>query len=828
MVAGALSVLPAGAWAAGTTRYVGQAGCNDAGPGTSATAPFCTINAAVKVSGAGDTVDVAQGTYQERVDVAATRTGLVLTGHNAVIDATGALYGFAVAAGNVQLSGFEVDNATTANVYLNGSTGSTVSGVTTSGGGNGVYVLNGGGNTIDHVTVSGGSAVGILIRTSGNNKVTASTTHGNQNHGLSVQGGDGNTISGLTSYGNSKGDRSATGIDVRGWTVAGAPVAATNTIIENSTTYGNEDSGIESYPGADGTTVRRNLTYGNGDHGIDVAGASNATVSNNTIVGNTNVGLNVEASGAGVPSSATVRNNIAANNGLTPVTNPSTGGQGHPGQIRVDEASKSGTTLDYDLVYGPQGTVLFEYGKTATNQSALYTTLPAFQQATGQEQHGVAADPKLGSDYHLTTGSPAIDAGTPAGTDLGAFEFGSNPAPTPPSAALTATPNTLTAGGTSTLDASGSKATAPGASIASYTFSCGNGTAAVADPNIPSRATCTYPQAQTAPYTASVTVTDSNKNTATATATVTVTNAPTAPTAALVATPDKVTTGGSSTLDATASKATATGATITGYAFDCGDNAAATQVAGGKATCTYAKAGTYTAAVTVTDSNKNTAKATATITVADAPAPPPGPGPQPGPGPAPGPAPKPSAPVAQLTALPSLLVAGGAVTLDASGSHATATGATISGYRFDCGTGVTATSGTSPTTLCSYPDAGTYTAKVTVTDSLGGTASATAPVEVTAPQIAAPHARFKLRIKRLSHGRVRVLVLANTSKAAPGAELTGFRFFCGNGHHTRWVHRTYSACTYHPRHRAYRITVRVRDNLGKTDDAWRRLLYRHR
>jgi hypothetical protein len=105
-------------------------------------------------------------------------------------------------------------------------------------------------------------------------------------------------------------------------------------------------------------------------------------------------------------------------------------------------------------------------------------------------------------------------------------------------------------------------------------------------------------------------------------------------------------------------------------------------------------------------------------------------------------------------------------------------------------------------------------------------ASASAPVEVTNAQIGAPHARFTLRVKKLSHGRVRVIVLARTSTAAPGAELTGFRFFCSNGHHTRWVHRKYSACTYHPRHRAYRITVRVRDDFGTVDQARRRFLYR--
>ena len=205
---------------------------------------------------------------------------------------------------------------------MSGATNATVRNVSTTGGiANGIFVEGGSRNTVGRVTSRVG-AVGILLRTTDGNAVIDSTTRDNQNHGLSIQGGDGNLVSGVTSVENFHGDRSATGIDVRGYTPfsTGILVPATHTTVEASTTSDNEDSGIEIYPDSSDTTARRNLTYANGDHGIDVAGAPNTAVVANTIVGNTNVGLNVEAAVTGGVGSTgtTVRDNISAENGIKP------------------------------------------------------------------------------------------------------------------------------------------------------------------------------------------------------------------------------------------------------------------------------------------------------------------------------------------------------------------------------------------------------------------------------------------------------------------------------------------------------------------------------
>ena len=91
-------------------------------------------------------------------------------------------------------------------------------------------------------------------------------------------------------------------------------------------------------------------------------------------------GINVEGSSTG----ATIANNISVDNGNSNTS------FGQHGNIRVDATSITGTTLDYDLVFlhsSTTGNVLIQWnGKN-------YTTLSAFQAATGKETQGLQADP---------------------------------------------------------------------------------------------------------------------------------------------------------------------------------------------------------------------------------------------------------------------------------------------------------------------------------------------------------------------------------------------------------------------------------------------------
>jgi parallel beta-helix repeat protein len=268
-----------------------------------------------------------------------------------------------------------------------------------------------------------------------------------------VQGSTRVTVAGVVTYRNKRlATRIATGIDVSS--------SSRQTLVEANLAYGNDDSGIEAYTGATGTTIRRNVVHDNGDHGIDNLAAPGSVVVANTVVGNTTAGINFEGGSSG----ATSRDNVTADNAV--------GSTRTIGEIRVDESSAPGTTLERDLVFQTSGGALFEWA------SQDYTTLAAFRIASGQELTGRAANPRFadlaGRDLHPTGPSPAIDAADTAisgwtatnrdgtapvddpevantGTgpitfaDLGAYEYAG------PAAQATATPGTGSAAlGTST------------------------------------------------------------------------------------------------------------------------------------------------------------------------------------------------------------------------------------------------------------------------------------------------------------------------------------------------------------------------------------------
>jgi parallel beta-helix repeat protein len=677
------------ALAAGTSLYVAASSptCSATGPGTP-DAPFCSISAAVKVARAADTVHVASGTYPEQVTLPASASDVAVvadapdvtvlgadsldaatwtattgsawstplpgtTAPSQVFD-NGALltrapsadstsasswffdtatrllyvdlggpqpapgdglqvstraYGFLVrGASGVTVQGFTLARQSNAGVQLDtGASGDTVRDVTVGESASyGVADAGGSNNLVTGVTASGNASIGIRMQTTTNDTVTASTASGNGLHGISVQGGSGATVRGNTTTGNKRpGQRVAAGIDVSS-SSAGA-------VVEDNTSYGNDDSGIEVYTGSTGAVVRRNLSYDNGDHGIDISASPDNAVVSNTVVGNSASGLNVEGTSTGT----SLRNNIAVLDAV--------GTQRSKGDIRVDAASTSGTTIDNDLVFEPDGvTPPYEWS------GVTYGSLSALQAASGQEAHGLQADPQLVSlsnrNLALTRTSPALDAADSGATgwaaddhdgqapvddpevadtgagpvgfaDLGALELVDVPPPPVdafPTALLTATPAQVGQGGTVTLDAGGSS---DDHGITAYLFDCG-------DPSVPpsqtgSTATCTYPSAGT--FDASVTVTDDQGQQATATAAVTVT-ALARPTARLTVSPTSPRRGQAVKADASASTPGSAAAPLVAYQFRCGTRARTAWRTSATTSCTFSAVGTARVTVWVKDS----------------------------------------------------------------------------------------------------------------------------------------------------------------------------------------------------------------------------------
>jgi hypothetical protein len=86
--------------------------------------------------------------------------------------------------------------------------------------------------------------------------------------------------------------------------------------------------------------------------------------------------------------------------------------------------------FDYNLLYATSGSLRIRWGNTE------YTTLAAFQAATGQDAHSIYANPLLvnpggrnTSDYQIASNSLAVNAGTNLGALMGPRDFFGNPIP---------------------------------------------------------------------------------------------------------------------------------------------------------------------------------------------------------------------------------------------------------------------------------------------------------------------------------------------------------------------------------------------------------------
>jgi len=416
----ALNVTSASALVTDVTYFVDNTSslgsCSDStNNGLTPTHPFCTINKGSSVALAGDTVRVLAGTYAEKV----------VPAHDGSV---GSPIIFSAAPG-VTVTGDGTDTGSAFRLITKSYI--TVDGfIVTTTTEDGIYVLNSNHITIsnNHVSYSGSPVdpsqkFGIYFNSTTNSVISGNTTDHNTNHGIMVSGSSSNImIRNNVSYANARQTfRDANGIMVNN--------SSNNTIIHN-VTYANEDSGIGIYVSSSNNLILGNVSYGNGDHGIDSNNSPNNVIVGNSIQGNVTVGINLEGTtGSG---NATVQNNISVDNGIA---SPS----GLFGNIRVDDQSLTGTTLDYNIVYHhssyPGSSTVIIWGTDS------YASLSAFHTDTGQETHGLQSDPLwvnpappatrppsvVVGDYHLTALSPAIDSANSNAPNEPALDIAGNP-----------------------------------------------------------------------------------------------------------------------------------------------------------------------------------------------------------------------------------------------------------------------------------------------------------------------------------------------------------------------------------------------------------------
>jgi Right handed beta helix region len=419
LVACVALVLAAAVPARAADFYVKNGG-SDGLDGLAVATAWATLNHAADVVGPGDTVHVLDGSYQgfyldrsgtpgNPITFQADGPAVAITADNGTtpdgINVEGAH--------DVVIDGFIVDGRTRAGIRVALASFVTVRNCHT--GYNGRWGIFSG--FADDLTIE------------------ANETHHSQlEHGIYVSNSGDRPII----RGNLVHDNHANGIHMNGDESQGGDGVISDALVERNVVYGNGaggGSGINMDGVAD-SVVQNNLLYDNHASGISlyrIDGATGATgnlVVNNTIV-NAADGrwcINVNGGSTG---------NHVLNNVLYDY-------HAFRGAITLDAASRPGFVSDYNVVIS----------RFSIDDGDTVIALPAWQ-GLGYDLHSLVATPAAlfvapGSDFHLTPGSPALDAGT--ATDAPPVDLEGNPRPIGPGVDVGAYESQLATCGDGTVD----------------------------------------------------------------------------------------------------------------------------------------------------------------------------------------------------------------------------------------------------------------------------------------------------------------------------------------------------------------------------------------
>ena len=414
-----LGILPvfllAALFAHATTYYVAPGG-NDGNPGTSAS-PFATIQKASNVAVAGDTIDVRPGTYVGAKFATSGTSSLPITVHGetgAIVNAKGPLNSnsdnlWIRDASYIIIEGFEVTAAPRAGIAVQGEPTAEA---------HGIVLRNNFCHNNSRWGIFSGYAEGIHVQ---NNETSYSGTE----HGIYVSNSSDNpVISGNRSHHNY-----ASGIQINADPALPGDGIISNALIDSNIIYENGVGGAAGINLASVTfsVIRNNLLYNNHAGGIagwddgdgTQWGTHNDKFLNNTIV--------QPSDGRFVISFLNGSTNNQVNNNILLHL-------GTRGSINVDSTSEPGLNSDYNVVVN-----VFSY-----NDGSTFISLSSWQ-ARGHDAHSFISTTSAlfvnsgANDYHLKSGSPAIDKGItvtdvlkdldgnsrPQGSayDIGAYEF---------------------------------------------------------------------------------------------------------------------------------------------------------------------------------------------------------------------------------------------------------------------------------------------------------------------------------------------------------------------------------------------------------------------
>jgi parallel beta-helix repeat protein len=289
-------ILGAGTARAATTLAVSPTGADSATCGAAAS-PCLTISQAVTNAAAGDTIEVAAGTYTEQVTITKSIT---LQGTSAIIDASGLVNGVAIQPGGdgSTVSGFTIENA-----LAQGLVAQQVSGVTISG--NTIQGNDLGAHTdvtpfcMDQGPVPGDCGEGLHLLSTTNSTVDGNHVEGNAG-GILVTDEFGPSANNVISNNVVVNNQEDCGITLaahsdQAWDAGTAlyqQAGIYGNRVEGNTVTGNGAGGVGLYASAPGTATYNNVVVnnaisGNGSAGVQMhAHAPNQSLDSNQITGN--------------------------------------------------------------------------------------------------------------------------------------------------------------------------------------------------------------------------------------------------------------------------------------------------------------------------------------------------------------------------------------------------------------------------------------------------------------------------------------------------------------------------------------------------------------
>ena len=402
----------------------------------SASEPWATLNHAANVAGAGDTVIVANGTYEEIlapqnsgspgspvIFKAASAHGAVIDGSSITLDIYGALVqvsdrsyvtieGFKVVdAGPLDTSsGIQVDNSQHIVIQNNHTLRTASSGILVWGSDE-VVVEN---NEVEEAMTRGATSENECITFGETSNFVARGNH--VHHGSTIRGEGIDAKDGSSNgevVGNHVHHVASVGLYVDSWDKSTHDIDVHENLVHD---IGGAGISIASEMGGTLSRVRvfNNLVYDNTEVGLSLSGCCIAShpVSDVEIVNNTFVNNGQDPWGGSIhhensqAQGVVIRNNIVS--------------EGYLFQIALEGVPPGEVSVDYNLIHGFRG----EVGET--RGSNYQEGNPLFADAGNKDFHLTATSP--GVDTGSSTAAPATDYDgntRPQGTgmDMGAYEY---------------------------------------------------------------------------------------------------------------------------------------------------------------------------------------------------------------------------------------------------------------------------------------------------------------------------------------------------------------------------------------------------------------------